>query len=713
MPSSIESDQHLRWNAARRKRNQSRFEIRARMKEECSSRSPQKSQKNKMAKADEINDDNNDVRTTKQRQFLQSIALGSISFFSLQIFSKDYELLSEPLSTTLLSTYKIQTLCTSRFGPKYASDVLTYIQIKPCCTMFEYALMLGEYGIAHTFIAGGINPCDILHYYFYVDSRRNKGHEISFERVEHVSALVMKKLVVDFTPPSLVVYLAKCVFDLRLASHVEQSSRCTTNHCHVCTMKHCDDWPLLYLPFSDCIVCEVCLWEDLTNKLDERSEGNVFRCPVSDKYPNNCGKNVDKSPTTGAADDADDAGAAGTIDDEICSLHVNRTPTEKCQSSLSKFQSLPKDIKALKKLPRKSKKKMKIYSTWQDALMQTIGLSQDVRSDKFKRYVDIGATHHCRACLEAGVNINMTNEYNQTPLYLACWKNHVDLVEMFLQWGADHSIDANGMMSPWNVAEENNHSGVVQVLQKYSSNTNLHTKSLRERIGITLSSTKEEACHQSSRSISTLIHDKSHVGFGSFYIDNLFHDNIMHSLDELYQSIPIAAASEVKKKKMGKNVPCSLRHYFCDAEGYLRTLIGDHITNVLRNSNTMEQFAYKDLHAYVFPQMRFLNYDQPGGELLPHVDLTKVDTLSGKRSTHTFILYLQDCEIGGETALLQKLSELGPLSYHEIIQPTIKPRRNRILVFPHACPHQGLKVVSTPKILLRGEVLLSSEKLVN
>ena len=670
MPSSIQSDQNMRWNAARRKRNQSRFEIRERMKEECSSNS----------KPTEGDEDNNcsvhigdDHETSnKLKTFLQAISQGTSSFFSLQLFSTEHELLSKPLPTSLLSTYKIQSF-RPRFGQEYVSDLLTYIQMRPHCTLFEYALMIERYSIAQTFISGGINPCDLLHYH--------NDDSICLEKVEYVSALVMKKLVIDFIPPSLAVYIAKSVFDLKLSTYVSLSRNEDTS-----TMQYLnkDKHHLLYLPKCKHTVSEMYLWEDLMNNLDERIEGDVFRCPICDECPNN--NNND--------DSSDGIAINATRDNEL-------SPSEKCQLSLKKFQYLPKDTKILKKLPKKRKKKRTIHSTWREALLPIIGSSQDVRSDKFKRYVDMGAIHHCRACLEEGIDVNKPNEYNQTPLYIACWKNHVDLVELFLQWGADLTINANGLLSPRNVAVENNHTDVVKVLDKYEPlETNMHMSSLKERIRTI--SRCDDVSH--SRSIFTLIHDKNHPGYGAFYIDNILPQSIIDSLNHLYESIPVAHASVVKQKKIDEDIPCSLRHYFCDSEGYLRILIGEHITQVLRNDSGRN--VYDDLHAYVFPHMRFLNYNQPGGELLPHIDLTKVDTLSGRRSTHTFILYLRDCEIGGETALLQKLSESGPKAYHGIIDPAIKPQCNRVLVFPHACPHQGMKVVSSPKILLRGEILL-------
>ena len=67
----------------------------------------------------------------------------------------------------------------------------------------------------------------------------------------------------------------------------------------------------------------------------------------------------------------------------------------------------------------------------------------------------------------------------------------------------------------------------------------------------------------------------------------------------------------------------------------------------------------------------------------------------------TFILYLTDCSAGGETVLLDQLVQPSA------VLATVTPRRGRLLVFPHACPHKALPVVAhgLPKILLRGEML--------
>ena len=112
------------------------------------------------------------------------------------------------------------------------------------------------------------------------------------------------------------------------------------------------------------------------------------------------------------------------------------------------------------------------------------------------------------------------------------------------------------------------------------------------------------------------------------------------------------------------------------------------------------------------PLMRFLHYPSPGGSLPAHVDLPRVVD-GGARTTHSFLLYLTDCELGGETLLLEakpgdaKLVGAGGVAAGE--RQTLArsaPRRGRLLLMPHACPHSAAPVISAPKLLIRGEMLL-------
>ena len=96
--------------------------------------------------------------------------------------------------------------------------------------------------------------------------------------------------------------------------------------------------------------------------------------------------------------------------------------------------------------------------------------------------------------------------------------------------------------------------------------------------------------------------------------------------------------------------------------------------------------------------MRFLHYFEVGGGLPPHVDLARTDYV-GRRSTHTFILYLdgEGAEGGGETVLLHEAR--GEEEWARVL-----PRRGRLLVFPHMTPHMARPVIRVPKLLLRGEL---------
>ena len=71
-------------------------------------------------------------------------------------------------------------------------------------------------------------------------------------------------------------------------------------------------------------------------------------------------------------------------------------------------------------------------------------------------------------------------------------------------------------------------------------------------------------------------------------------------------------------------------------------------------------------------------------------------------TTHTWILYLCDCSGGGATQLLHRLP-----CKHEAPQvlASVAPRRARLFVFPHHCPHAGAPLLEgETKVLARGDL---------
>ncbi len=267
----------------------------------------------------------------------------------------------------------------------------------------------------------------------------------------------------------------------------------------------------------------------------------------------------------------------------------------------------------------------------------------------------------------------------------------MELVRLLLDHGADPNIKSNGNVSAVNVAFANSFTEIYLLLSDITNQA--PTPTLRIEI-----SEISKITRTSAAKLTTLIEEGTdHPGAGSCFIDHSVPEDVLTFLDDLWSILPLASETEIKKKKNCANIPCSDRHYFCDAEGYFSAIFAKQIQSTFnehRKKNSMN-------NVIVFPHMRFLNYRQPGSVLAPHVDLFKKDTKTGMRSTHTFILYLKDCDEGGETALLKELSSQN----HELIAK-VSPKRGRLLLFPHATPHEGREVISTPKLLLRGELFL-------
>mmetsp|Transcript_23657 Transcript_23657/g.51715 ORF Transcript_23657/g.51715 Transcript_23657/m.51715 type:complete len:634 (-) Transcript_23657:164-2065(-) len=277
-------------------------------------------------------------------------------------------------------------------------------------------------------------------------------------------------------------------------------------------------------------------------------------------------------------------------------------------------------------------------------------------------------------------------------------------------------------------------------LMQFCSRNNQMSPSIPNANGVVL--------QNDPRLLNTLIPASSdHPGAGSCFIDEAISSDAVNALLELFRSLPVDRDQKQKKN----SAPCSDRSYYCDAEGSLRRYLGNVIvgagvasaaasvesgTNgdgdgddngnddmaVVGNNHPSSATVIADRSessssssvVRVFPHMRFLNYSIPGAVLPPHIDLRHVnpfcrpsDMQNPKhKSTHTFILYLTDCHSGGETRLLQEVTPDGSSPS----LATVSPRRGRLLLFPHPTPHEGMEVMDVPKILLRGELQISTNE---
>ena len=263
---------------------------------------------------------------------------------------------------------------------------------------------------------------------------------------------------------------------------------------------------------------------------------------------------------------------------------------------------------------------------------------------------------------------------------------------------------------------------------------------------ILLSATMNEKCHH---------HHHHHPGAGSYLVDNVLTDCEWKQLWSLWRSLPTENCCSVnqnysnkkKNNKLKAGGLCSVRSYYCDVDQFVtRILLGalQKLSLSLSSSPSSENqtcggndgdgnnrsngdgagTAAHGNSKVVLPFMRFLSYDTAGTRLAPHVDLSRVDFDSGRRSTHSFLLYLTDCNEGGETTLLRNLvGDRASCKHHQDnkhqvcndhggddgnVIVRVRPKMGRLLLFPHACPHQGEAIVDVPKLLIRGEVVLGT-----
>ena len=311
----------------------------------------------------------------------------------------------------------------------------------------------------------------------------------------------------------------------------------------------------------------------------------------------------------------------------------------------------------------------------------------------------------------AGVYIDAVNEYGQTALYQAAWVGAASVVRVLLAAAADVQVEAHDRTTAAYIAAVEGHKAVVNefvkahVVPERASlalaltdsieagplTTVLIETSMDHAVSATilllLLSVAASLCLCDSLLLLQLLllavgckHTSLLQGAGACIVDQAISPSAVDELLRIHQELPVAP----KEKES-----CSRRSYYCDAERVVCRALA----------------AAVGPDTVVLPQMRFLNYADSGGWLAPHIDLSRLDQ-NGRRSTHTFLLYLTTCENGGETALLHSVNpEVG-----EEALAVVKPVAARLLVFPHVCPHEGRVTESVPKVLIRGELLFTSQE---
>lgn len=577
---------------------------------------------------------------------LHRIISNDRSFFSLQNLDKRRGLLSSPIPIKLVwqddccshEELRGQDKLTSWYGFDGVKLWKEFFNDLKSLMPLDYAIIFQRYHIVGSFVLGGINPC--MRGHFCQDTDMNEEWE---EEIQSVGSTVLQKFF-DGVPLALSSYAMKQSFDLRFAYWESNQDNHT---CNLCARTHI---PQSFRVSFSCldVFCEPCYWIVTMERLD-KSDADVVACPCC-------------HPLAG-----------------VSSLRPMPEPKMRLcrkQESLSKFLDLPKDGNDLKQLKRARKAKngrFILCSTWSDAVKPLLGATQETRSDRFFKFVETGSLRRVHGCLDLGVDLDFKNQYGITALLAAAWRGHGNIVRMLLNYGADPQLAANGGATPSDAAASKGFTDIVHLLQEYGGyhfDRRDHCLPLLEQRLVAV-----ERISQSAQ----------HPGAGSYTIDGILSEETIQRLVSLWKSLPVAEG----KKKAGS---CSERRYYCNIE--------EHVTSILYAAVTSVSSGSEDV--IFLPFMRFLCYNETGAVLAPHVDLCREDYDSGKKSTHTFILYLTDCVEGGATSLLASLSGDGR---HQKLA-VVRPVRGRLLLFPHACPHEGEEVIDLPKLLIRGEAFL-------
>jgi 2OG-Fe(II) oxygenase superfamily len=194
----------------------------------------------------------------------------------------------------------------------------------------------------------------------------------------------------------------------------------------------------------------------------------------------------------------------------------------------------------------------------------------------------------------------------------------------------------------------------------------------------------------------------------AWVIDDSLPDEFLRKVNEFRLALPLDAKRPTVKRRFfssAKQCP-AIREGLQEA---VRSAIGLPTQRSVCANQETELTSHgtccHKLEVHILAYMRFLEYDQVGGCLDPHTDGNKVCEDTGLSSTHTMLLYLRDCEVGGETILLAPSFMPKDTSTRGIVK-AVKPQVGRILLFPHPTWHEGAPTVDVPKLCLRAEVAI-------
>ena len=295
-----------------------------------------------------------------------------------------------------------------------------------------------------------------------------------------------------------------------------------------------------------------------------------------------------------------------------------------------------------------------------------VGVHQAQRTALAIEAALVGDVERLMQLLRAGIDVDARNGYGQTALFVAVWQRHAAAAARLSEFGAVEVPSASG---------------------------------------VDIETLRSAPCVRPAPQLAPLsalrvevVHRWEPHGRCCFVVDGAFAPPLIERAVAALTGCRSASADADAAAPSRSTDPD--RHFFCDEEGWMGDALSAALARAaLALSAAGAEAAAAELPRAALPYMRFLHYARLGLDLAPHTDAAKwgLERAAGK-STHTFILFLADCNEGGATCFVDGVQK------NAAVLAAVAPRRGRLLLFPHKMPHSGATTVSVPKLLLRGEL---------
>ena len=499
-------------------------------------------------------------------------------------------------------------------------------------------------------------------------------------------------------------------------------------------------------------MCEDCCWIHMQSLDPQCNKEALDFCPECSPLPSTrltllYGADARAARAAGGAGGAGGASASANAGVRISDLQ-SLLPPDISSTTLQKFNTLPvdNDDTTTKRGKQHGKLKMRPLSKAQ-LRAEYHGNTRTRRTEHLFAAAEAGDYLRVSSLIMSGVDVHAQDENGETAMLMAGWHVTSREIKKVLGCNEDDKIGCT-----------TNHGCVVWLLARSGSDPNHRTNegwTLLESVDSSTSASHSSPHTLSQKTNTNTIKNNidlvtmvpthvNHPGAGSYYFDNLFDESFLIFLDQLFESIPsrdnvdndnnmddgvddinndntnsklrkgqkLSSGGKREMQRSMKNT-CAKRKFFRARKSHIVDTMREGLIN---GFSKMQQKVDNDNLSIIsvptcpLPRMRFLNYDLAGGEMKPHVDLSK--TFKDKEgnvheSTHTFLLHLKTCDLvgGGETVLLESLTAGEKQHEGPRVLGSCRPMRGRLLLFPHICPHAGLAVQTAgTKLFLRGEL---------